>query len=386
MMKKVIFLLTCVIGLGAAFGQSNKVQSAINAMKPEPKELDKARLFIDAASVHPKTSMEAKTWYWRGVIYYNIFHTTDQKYKNLDPDPLKQAWLSFVKAKQLDAGKRYEKDLIFELTRSAADFFNKGSVEYEQKKFPQAVESFETAMAIGKLPYINQLDTGLFYSAALAAEAGQMYDKAIEYYSRSIELNFNGPEVFHYLAEIYLIKGDPGSALKTLESGIKKYPAHNTRLYIDVINYYLGRKDINSAFGYIEIALKKDSTNASLWMVYGQAIEDQDRQKAIEAYKKVNVLDPKNFDGFSFAGRIYFNLGVEANEKAARIPLSDDGGYKAAMAVADGFFRQALPYFENAYEINREDTQLLVSLSQIYYRFKMNDKLAEIKKQMERMK
>lgn len=385
-MKKVIFLIACIVGLGAAFGQSNKVVTAYNLMKPEYNELDKAKQAIDEASVHPKTSMEAKTWYYRGQLYYKIYQSKDEKYKNLDPDPLKQAYLSFVKAKELDASKRFENELLFELTRCAADFFNKGGTEYEQKKFAQSVESFETAIAIGNLPYIHQLDTGLFFNVALAAEAGKMNDKAIEYYIKSIELNFGGPEVFHYLAEIYLTKGDSASAFKTYEAGIKKYPSNNTKLYIDIINFYLGRKDVKSAFGYVEIALEKDSTNASLWMVYGRAVEDKDKQKAIDAYQKMIRLDPKNFNGYYNLGTIYFNRGFEANQKATKIPLNDDAGYKAAVVVADDFFKQALPFFESAYELNKEDAELLSGLKQIYYRFKMNDKLAEVQKRIDAMK
>lgn len=385
-MKKVIFLIACIVGLGAAFGQSNKVVTAYNLMKPEYNELDKAKQAIDEASVHPKTSMEAKTWYYRGQLYYKIYQSKDEKYKNLDPDPLKQAYLSFVKAKELDASKRFENELLFELTRCAADFFNKGGTEYEQKKFAQSVESFETAIAIGNLPYIHQLDTGLFFNVALAAEAGKMNDKAIEYYIKSIELNFGGPEVFHYLAEIYLTKGDSASAFKTYEAGIKKYPGNNTKLYIDIINFYLGRKDVKSAFGYVEIALEKDSTNASLWMVYGRAVEDKDKQKAIDAYQKMIRLDPKNFNGYYNLGTIYFNRGFEANQKATKIPLNDDAGYKAAVVVADDFFKQALPFFESAYELNKEDAELLSGLKQIYYRFKMNDKLAEVQKRIDAMK
>lgn len=386
-MKKVIFLLACIIGLGGAFGQSNKVVTAFNLMKPEYNELDKAKIAIDEASVHPKTSAEAKTWYYRGLVYYKIYQSKDEKFKNLDPDPLKQAYLSFVKAKEYDAAaKRWEAELLFQLTRCSADYFNKGSAEFEQKKFTQSVESFETVMAIGKLPYINQLDTGSFYNAALASESAGMNDKAIEYYTKSIELNYGGPDVFHYLALIYLQKGDSASALKTYESGIMKYPNKSANLYIAMINFYLARKDVKSAFGFVEKAIEKDPNNASLWQVYGRALEDKDKQKAIDAYKKMIELDPKNFNGYYNVGTVYFNKGVEANDKANAIPLSDDAGYKAALLIADNFFKEALPYFEQAYEINQEDGDLLSGLKQLYYRFKMNDKLQEVQKRIDGLK
>lgn len=391
-MKKVIILLACMVGLGTAFGQSNKVQTAINLIKPEYNELDKAKLAIDEATVHPKSSAEAKTWYYRGLVYYKIYQAKEEKFKNLDPEPLKKAYESFVKAKELDVkSNRWEAELLFQLTRASADFFNKGSAEFEQKKFANSVESFETVMEIGKLPYINQLDTGSFYNAALAAQeagsrdtvketANKFYDKAIEYYTKSINLNYGGPDVFHYRAEVYLAKGDSASALKSYEEGIAKYPTKAGNLYISLINFYLSKKDLLTGFGYIEKALEMDSTNASLWEVYGNALEKRgDKPKAIEAFKKMIEINPKSFDGYYWVGLVYFNQGVEAQDKANAIPLSDDEGFKKAVAVADEYFHQALPYFEQGFTINREDPQLLLGLSQIYYRFKMNDKLAEVK-------
>jgi tetratricopeptide (TPR) repeat protein len=391
-MKKVIFLLACLVGFGTTFGQSNKVVTAYNLMKPEYNELDKAKLAIDEAMVHPKTAGEAKTWYYRGLVYYKIYQSKEEKFKSLDPDPLKVAYQSFVKAKELDAtAKRWEAELLFQLTRCSADFFNKGSAEFEGKKFAQSVESFETVMAIGKLPYINQVDTGSYYNCALAAEAAGMPDKAIQYYTKSIEMNYGGPEVFRYIADIYLKKGDSVAALKQYEAGIAKFPNKAANLYIELINFYLARKDLSTGFGYIEKALEVDKSNASLWEVYGSALEKRgDKIKAIAAFQQMIDLDSTKFDGYYWVGLVYFNMGVEAQEKANAIPLSDDSGFKAAVTVADGFFRQALLPFEKGFGINKEDPQLLLGLSQIYYRFKsepgMADKLANVKKLMDEKK
>jgi tetratricopeptide (TPR) repeat protein len=392
-MKKAFFLLACMVGLGTVFGQSNKVQTAINLIKPEYYEPDKAKLAIDEASVHPKTSMEAKTWYVRGLVYYTLNQAKEEKFRSLDPDPLKQAYLSFVKAKEFDAkSKRYENELLFQLTRCSADFFNRGSNLYEQKKFAQSVESFEAAMAICRLSYINQLDTPLFFNAALSAQfagetdsvrasANKFFDKAIEYYSKSIELNWGGTDVFHYLAEVYMKKGDTVSALKAYQAGISKFPNKAANLYIALINYYLDKKDLSTGFGYMQRALELDPNNPSLWEVYGNELEKRgDKVKAIEAFNKVIELDPKSLRGYYWLGRVYFNQGVGAQEKANGMPLTDEAGYKSAVVVADEFFRQALPLFEKGLEIDKEDPQLLVSLSQIYYRFKMEDKLAAVKK------
>ena len=125
----------------------------------------------------------------------------------------------------------------------------------------------------------------------------------------------------------------------------------------------------------MEKALEIDSTNASLWEVYGSALEKRgDKIKAVEAFKKVIELDPKSLRGYYWLGLLYFNQGYEAQVKVNAIPLSDHKGFKAAVEVADHYFYQALPYFEKGFEIDKEDSQLLIGLSQIYDRFKMNDK------------
>ncbi|MFA6482917.1 MAG: tetratricopeptide repeat protein, partial [Bacteroidales bacterium] len=314
-MKKIFFLVSCLLGIGAAFGQSNKVVTAFNLMKPEYNELDKAKQAIDDASVHPKTSMEAKTWFYRGQVYYKISQSREEKFTNLDPDPLKQAYLSFVKASELDTKGRYTDDLVFNLTRASADFFNRGSTEYAEKKFKESIESYESSMTIDELPFIHQLDTVLFYNAALAAEGAGMKDKAIDYYKKAIALNYGGADLYHYLAEVYLKNGDTTNALKTYDEGIKIYP-NVSALYIAMVNYFLGKKDLPSAFGFVEKAIEKDPTNASLWQFYGRAMEDKDKEKAIEAYKKMIDLEPNNFTGYYNVGTVYFNEGYEANIKA----------------------------------------------------------------------
>lgn len=395
-MKKAIFVLIWLVCTGLAFGQSNKVITAINLMKPEYLDLAKAKEAIDEAAVHPSTVGKPKTWYYRGLVYYRIYQSKDEKVKNLDPDPLRQAYLSFLKAMEFSSKtKKLESKLRFELNRCSAEYFNRASLEYEQKKYGQSVESFETVMAISRLPFINQVDTQSIYNAALSAQLAAQGEsnegtsaafskKAIEYYNRTIDLNWGGPEVFHYLAEVYMHLGDTVSAVKTYSAGVDKYPRSSVNLYIALINYYLNKKDLSTGFGYIEKALGVDSTNASLWEVYGSTLQKRgDKVRAAEAFKKVIDLDPGSLRGYYWLGLVYFNQGVAAQEQANTIPLSKKKEYKNAVATADEFFKQALPYFEKGYEIDKEDPQLLTGLSQIYTRFKMNDKLAIIKKQIE---
>lgn len=385
-MKRIALALTLVLAFTLSYAQSNKVVSAWNYMKPEYNELDKAKEAIDLAAQHPKTQGDAKTWYYRGMVYHKLFQTKDEKFKNLDPNPLKEAYLSYVKAMQLDEKKRYEKDILYKLTVAGTEFFNKGSMEYEEKKFKESLESFETVLELGRLPYINQVDTGAYFNAAIAADQAGMYEKALEYYKKSIELKYNGSDVYHYVAQIYETMGDTTKAVDTYKEGIKAYPDNSIFLYIKLINYYLGKHQLDKAADFIKPAVEKDPENFSLWNVYGQAFENSNLEEAIKGYSKAIELNPDFFDPFYNLGTIYFNQGVEANNEAMGIPLNETDKYDAAIKKRDELFKQALPYYESAYRIDPSFNSTLIALKEIYYRFQMTDKLKEINDKLDELK
>lgn len=389
-MKRIAIAFTLILGFTLSYGQSNKVVSAWNYMKPEYNELDKAKEAIDEASQHPKTSTQAKTWYYRGMVYDKLYNTKDEKFKNLDPNPLKEAYLSYVKAKQYDDKDRYGKDILFKLTVVGTEFFNKGSMEYEQKKYKDALESFETVIAISQLPYINQTDTGAYFNAAIAADQAGEYEKALQYYYKALELNYGGQSeganTYHYIATVYGAMGDTAKMIDTYREGINKFTENNVFLYIQLINYYLGKGDLEEAASFIKPAVEKDAENFSLWNVYGLAHEDIDMDEAIKGYKKAIELNPEFFDPYYNLGTIYFNQGVEANNEAMNIPLNETEKYDSTIAKRDEFFKVAQPYYEKAHEIDPNYGDVLVALKEIYYRFQMNDKLEEVTKKIDELK
>ncbi len=389
-MRRIVITLTLIIAYTCSYGQSNKVVSAWNYLKPEYNELDKAKAAIDLAAQHPKTQAQAKTWYYRGLVYHKLFQTKDEKFKSLDPNPLKEAYQSYLKALELDEKKRYEKDLIFKLTVAGTEFFNKGSVEFEEKRFKDAVESFETVIELSAKPFINQVDPAAYFNAAIAADQAEMYEKALEYYQKSLELKYDGggspSDVYHYIATVYEAMGDTVNSVKTYEDGIVAFPDNSVYLYIKLINYYLEKNQMEKAAEYIRPAVEKDPENFSLWNVYGSAFEDTDIEESIRGYKKAIEINPDFFDPYYNIGTIYFNQGVEANDAAMKIPLNETEKYDTALKERDDFFKEALPYYEKAHEIDASFGDVLIALKEIYYRFQMSEKLADITKKIEDLK
>ena len=157
---------------------------------------------------------------------------------------------------------------------------------------------------------------------------------------------------------------------------------------VDVRSFLWNKSFFNleQAYVFIEKAWEKDGENASLWYVYGIAGEKKDPDKALAAFIKAIDINPEYWEAMYMAGKIHYDRGYNANKLAQEIPLDDAEGYKAAVALTDEHFKQALPYFEAAIAIEGDDAQTLNALKELYYRFKENDKLAAINKKIEELK
>ena len=92
------------------------------------------------------------------------------------------------------------------------------------------------------------------------------------------------------------------------------------------------------------------------------------------------------FDALFNLGAMYFNEGVQMNEKANAI--TDNKKYTAEMVKVDDKFKQAVPYFEKAKEVGTDDKgsykALLSSLKQLYARTGDNDKYKAIMEEMKK--
>ncbi len=121
-----------------------------------------------------------------------------------------------------------------------------------------------------------------------------------------------------------------------------------------------------SAVNTVEIAKKSDEAKAK---------QNEAMAQALKYYKQAIDLDPNNYD-------VNFNLGVmnfnEAVNIKKEVDAMDMNTYKtkgkAIEDLANDKFKSALPYFEKAWSIKKED-DLKSSLRSLYQVLKMEDKL-----------
>ncbi|MBT4882017.1 MAG: tetratricopeptide repeat protein, partial [Flavobacteriales bacterium] len=112
--------------------------------------------------------------------------------------------------------------------------------------------------------------------------------------------------------------------------------------------------------------------------------QEGDIANAEKDYLKALDLNPTAFGANYNLGALYFNSGVETNNKANG--TSNNTVYAKLKKQADAAFAKALPYLETAHELDTEDKNTLLSLKQLYYLNNDYAKSEEMKKLIAELK
>jgi len=373
-MKKILFVLVLVFSITLTFGQTNVRQTASNFLKDG--KLDKALEAINQCLLDASTAQDAKAWFIRGNIFLEIANSKDEKYKSLDPEPLKKALESYKKAIEYDPKNKYYEDIFAKLNGQHNDYFNAGVDNYNKKSYKEAMVNFENAA--NTLSIAKVADTvSLFYAAACANLAGEK-GKQKQYYIELLKGGAKSIVIYASLADLYRLEKDSADALKVIRAGKKIYP-NNLQMTLSESNVYIFFSDVPKALSTLNIAAQKDSTNYlvfnAIGINYQKIFEDTLQKKAdrVDAYKKSEAaylkaikLNPEFYDVELNIASLYFNSAVPIALKANGLPLDAKDEYEKLEADANSFYKLALPYLKKADELQPNDLNTLNSLRQIY--------------------
>jgi tetratricopeptide (TPR) repeat protein len=373
-MKKTILTMLIVLTATVMIGQTSERTSAFNYQRYG--KLDLAKESIDKAILNEKTIGDAKTWFYRGNIYYDIAVSTEPKYQALDPDPFAVSYQSYMKAQELDAKGEFKLEIIKYTSAIGEGYYNKGVVYYNEQKFKDAALSFEKAFTVSQA--VGSVDTSALVNAAVSATQGNEIQMAKQYYLQLIKMNVQKPDVYASLSEVYKTEGDTVTALQTIAKGRELFP-EDFNLLIAETNIYLATDEKTKALADLEMALKMDSTNPSIFFAVG-TIYDQmgEIEKAVSAYENAIKLKPDYFEPNYNLGALYVNQAADILDKANDLPLDAVAQYDQEKAKADQMLEKSLPYLERALELMPDDTNTMVSLKEIYTRLGMTEKLKAI--------
>jgi tetratricopeptide (TPR) repeat protein len=379
-MKRTILALLILISASVMFGQTNKRTSAYNYWRYG--KLDQAKQAIDEAAQNEKTIMDAKTWYYRGNIYYDIAISKDPNYIKLDPDPFGVAFKSYQRAKELDTKGEFKDDIQKFTIAVGEGYYNVGVINYNDKKFKEAAQNFEESYKVSQT--VGRIDTTALYNAAVSASMANETKMAKQYYQQLLEMGMQKPDVYTSLSDLYKIEGDTAMALQAVAKGRELYP-EDFNLLIAETNIYLATSEKEKAMKDLEMALKFDKTNPSIFFAVG-TIYDQmgDIPAATSAYENAIALKPDYFEANYNMGALYVNQAANLLDSANALPLDAVKEYDALKTKADDMLQKAVPYLEKSHELMPDDVNTMVSLKEIYTRLGMTDKLKTIDEQLKK--
>jgi tetratricopeptide (TPR) repeat protein len=383
-MKKLLFFIVCTcVMINAVLAQNAEVINAYNYHKY--KEYDKAKIAIDKAILDPKTGISAKTWKYRGDIYFDIAESPEPAVKAIDPNAIKTAYESYLKAMELDTKNAYKEDISKRLPIIANRFANKGIEAYKAKNYEEAITSFETSVLITEKSS-GKIDTSLIFNAALAAQNVNNVAKSRELLTKLISYKYPEPEIYRSMARTYMVDKDTTKAMEYIAMGRQAYPADNN-LMIDELNVYLARGQSKQMLEKMEMAAAADPKNKSLQFALAATYDNMGKkEQAEQGYLKAIEIDPAYFDAYYNLGAMFYNQAVETFNKANSLPPSKQKEYDAGIAKSKAEFGKALPHLEKALQLEPNDKNTLLSLKEIYARLGDYGKSNEMKKRIEAMK
>ncbi len=352
-----------------AFSQKAKLQTAKNYFDYD--ELDKAKESIDECIAHEQTMNLAKTWYYRGLIYHNMY--INEKFRNLDKNALFVAMESYNKAMELDSKEDYKVDILRNKQVIANQFFDQGVKHFNENNYADALVSFESVLKLAPA------DTQAVLNCAYSADKSENIEKAKGYYGTLIKMNYDDPKIYLFLARIQKSTGAEQDAIKTIQEGRNRYPNSN-ELLIEELNNYLSAGDNEKAEKALTQAIQADQSNAQLYFAQGTILDKLNKKtEASAAYKKAIELKSDYFDAYYNLGAMYFNEAAEMANEANKIPPREFDKYKAAEAKFKAKFNEAAPYLEKALELNPGDDSTIQSLKQLYARTGETEKYNKLK-------
>jgi tetratricopeptide (TPR) repeat protein len=372
-MKTLLTLVFAGVTVGA-MAQNANVVSAYNYMNDG--KLDKAVEFIEPAVLDPKTGATEKAWRYRGDIYRLIALGEDAALKSQFPNALDLAVESYLKANELDTKGSYKVENVKALGALQGQSLNAGNDAFTAKNYDEAIARYGVSERIAKA--FGQVDTNAIFNSALAYESKGDAAGAIKRYKEALEVGYNKPEVFRYIAGLQRKGNDLNAAITTMKEGRTRFP-ENKDLILDEMSYLLAADRSEEAEATVALAIQQDPNNAVLYSVQGSlfdkkasaATEAKDEaamntwyDKAEQAYKSSIEKDPKYFDA-------YFNIGVLYNNRAAFEyekcnAIKSDTEYMKCKKVADDIYLKAVPYFEKAHEMDAKDAQTMQQLMKLY--------------------
>jgi hypothetical protein len=413
-MKRFILLATSVIYFYPVHAQKSKGFDAQSYLKDynstqDTSSLNRAKESIDIAAENSETKDNPFILVTKGQVYMALYQEAKKTvetslssisdaqkraiavYEKTPTNNLEIAYQAFLKAKQVDTKGKYS-DETNTISTIGMYFDYSGRARYNVQKYADALPNFERVYEIS-----NYKDTTALYLCALSADYSGNFLKAKEYYTKMVDGKQARPNTYNALVNAYYALKDTTSGMVILKKGREQYPTNANLLLMDV-NYYLKQNKGEELLNGLNSSIKANPDNINLFLargnvydnIAGQLIKNKDavsqkkQEDAVNAaeadYLKVISSDSNNYYALFNLGILYFNKGVVLNNKANEIV--ENAKSKTFIEQANEEFNKSLPLLENALRQQPKDSNLMITLKQIYARLQLTEELKIIENKL----
>lgn len=425
-MKKQILILSAFLISMTVFGQKDELKSAEKAIAANDfatalTQVEKAEALISDAD--QKTT--AKYYYLKAMALYQNGSSS------ADGMAVSKAFNDVVTYEKESGKQKYTNEingltqtLIQATATKASAAYKNATVTNEDGDFAKAAEQFHLVYLL------SPKDTLYLDNAALIYNKAKDFETSSKLYNELLAINYTGiskefiatsiadgqdvsyPDkkamdlqvklklasnprvemkesrrniIFKYLAENYVALEDNDKALEVLATGRKEYPDSYELLIAEANVYYKkGNKDMFKQL--LQEAISLNPTNSSLYYNVGvMNMEQKNTEEAIKNFEKAIELDPE------FAAA-YQNIGTAIIDKTLPIveemnkSLNDFDKYDRLLAEQKEIYKEALPYYEKAYELDGTNIGVIQTLLGLYENLEMTEKLEALQVVYEQVK
>lgn len=332
----------------------------------------------------------AKAYTRLGQSYMGLYATTLPQLIGKYPNLLLDAYEAFKNARKYDTKQKFESEIKLQWEQLAVDMYYKSYELQKAKDFKGALYHQDAAIEISH----NELkrENYAFYQMraytklSLNDTLGSVNDfiATIDAFKntpptdpKQLEDAEKGmPDLYRFIAELsWMNLNDDERAIKYYNEGRAKYP-DNKDLASSELTFYTNKPALQDvALAKLEKATTENPTEDNL-TDYGTLLMKKDQEKAFEIYKKVLMLNPRNYIANLNSGAIIIDKAQKAITDAEA--SKDEKSRKKLIEEGKGFFQQALPYLEAALEEKQDNENVIKALIQIYTYLEMNDKAEEM--------
>jgi len=426
-MKKFITFLVAILISTTTFAQKDELKSANKALD--------ANNFTEVLSVLNSikpTINEAKEKYQ--TAYY--FLLGKALYANgTTPNTFAEAVESFNTLIKIEESgtKKYANDAIAIINTIVEKVAEKASEDYNEaillNKSADTQGDAESLFAeaggnFQKVYTLSARDTAYLQNSALSYFFAKDYNKSLEKYKNLKEIGYSGqstlytavsvvsgqnvsyasqsdmdkqvklklvtdPEVevresqrnniIQMIAKNYIALNDNENALAAIKEAQTATP-DNYGLLVDEANVYFAMGDKLKFKDKLEEAVKINPTDPMLYYNIGvMKMELGDKEGAIASFLTATELKPDYTDAYNNLGAVILTKAAPIVEEMNK-SLNDFNKYDKLQAQQMEVYKEALPYYEKAFELESTRISVVQTLMGIYENLEMSEKVQELRK------